>query len=263
MSTKPDQAQSDRFEFQGDTFLCDTSGIRRDDRFLPFLCTDDSRFELASNHGGAINEAFSDSFGTSVEFFFQESGSGPLKADYLIGEDIPEVGAILRGQPGPIRSMESPQSLRVDPTSTVRFPDHFSQRLRFVIVIVEGTRASPTLLDISPVMFIDGDSFVLSGTDSGAVHWNSTILSHASHLAIEGGRNRTSGLTVQGVGGANREQIEQAFFRAMTDMMPSSPTISLAALITFQSAVDLFGSNSAAATAVAEAMVAVGLLVFV
>ena len=34
------------------------------------------------------------------------------------------------------------------------------------------------------------------------MHFNSTILSHAFYLAIEGGTNRTSGQSVQGVGAA-------------------------------------------------------------
>ena len=41
------------------------------------------------------------------------------------------------------------------------------------------------------------------------MHTNSAIPSHAFYLAVEGGRNRVSGLTVQGVGAANREQIER------------------------------------------------------
>ncbi len=48
------------------------------------------------------------------------------------------------------------------------------------------------------------------------MHINSTIVNHAFYLAIEGGRNRVSGLTVQGVGAANREQIEKSFYRAFT-----------------------------------------------
>src|SRR5258708_18281891 len=37
--------------------------------------------------------------------------------------------------------------------------------------------------------------------------FRSTIVTHAFYLAIEGGTNRTSGLTVAGEGAANREQI--------------------------------------------------------
>ena len=34
---------------------------------------------------GALNESFSDVMGTSAEFYFQQPGSGNLRADYLIG----------------------------------------------------------------------------------------------------------------------------------------------------------------------------------
>ena len=41
----------------------------------------------------------------------------------------------------------------------------------------------------------------LGPDDNGGVHINSGIPNHAFYLAIEGGTNRTSGLSVQGVGG--------------------------------------------------------------
>ena len=184
-------------------------------------------------------------FGTSVEFFFQDAGVGSLRADYLMGEDV--LGF------GPIRSLEFPQAILVDSTSTVLFPDHFSRRLRFTIV-TDGV-----VLFIVPFGFVGTDFFSLGGTDDGGVHLNSTILSHAFYLAIEGGLNPTSGLSVQGVGGTNREQIERVFFRAMTEMMPSATTMPLAAAVLCQSAVDLFGANSAVSIAVDQALSAVGL----
>ena len=61
---------------------------------------------------GALNEAFSDIIGTSVEFFFQEPGSGRGKADYLIAEDVLS--------PGAARSMSNPQQYQQ--------PDHYSRR---------------------------------------------------------------------------------------------------------------------------------------
>jgi bacillolysin len=65
------------------------------------------------NEPGALNEAFSDIMGTSVEFFFQPAGIGYLKADYLIGEDLtsPSIG---------FRSMANPQAFGD--------PDHYSRR---------------------------------------------------------------------------------------------------------------------------------------
>lgn len=89
-------------------------------------------------------------------------------------------------------------------------------------------------------------------------HYNSTILSHAFYLAIEGGTNRTSGLSVQGVGAANREQIEKVFFRALTSLMPSSSTYALVRGATIQSARDLYGAGSAPERAVTQAWDAVG-----
>ena len=38
-------------------------------------------------------------------------------------------------------------------------------------------------------------------SDGGGVHHNSTVLSHAFYLAIEGGRNATTGRSVTGVAG--------------------------------------------------------------
>jgi bacillolysin len=66
------------------------------------------------DESGALNEAFSDMMGTSIEFFFQPAGTGGLKADYLLGEDVV--------QPGGRRSMENPGAFGD--------PDHYS--IRFV-----------------------------------------------------------------------------------------------------------------------------------
>src|SRR5207247_9183681 len=92
----------------------------------------------------------------------------------------------------------------------------------------------------------------------GDPHYNSTIASHAFYLAIEGGANRTSGLAVQGVGAANREQIEKAFFRALTVLLPSYATFALTRAATIQSARDLYGAGSNAERAITQAWDAVG-----
>src|SRR6185436_3394774 len=67
---------------------------------------------IYQNESGALNEAFSDIIGTSAEFFFQPAGSGSLRADYLLGEDVVT--------PGGIRSMENP--------NVFGDPDHYSRR---------------------------------------------------------------------------------------------------------------------------------------
>ena len=166
---------------------------------------------IYQNESGALNEAFSDMMGTSIEFFFQPAGNGDLKADYLIGEDVVKTGGL--------RSMENPQA-HGD-------PDHYSRRF-------------------------------LGSADNGGVHINSGIANQAFYLSIEGGTNRTSGLAVQGVGAANREQIEKVFFRAFTSMLPTNATFALAREATIQAARDLYGAGSNAERAVTQAWTAVG-----
>jgi bacillolysin len=90
------------------------------------------------------------------------------------------------------------------------------------------------------------------------VHFNSTILSHAFYLAVEGGTNRTSGASVQGVGANNRDQIEKVFFRALTQLLPSAANFGLARAAVIQAARDLYGSGGRVETAVTQAFDAVG-----
>ena len=94
--------------------------------------------------------------------------------------------------------------------------------------------------------------------DDGGVHINSGIASHAFHLAVEGGVNRTSGVAVTGVGRANREQIERVFYRAFTSMLPASARFSTARSATIQAARDLYGAGSAVERAITDAWTAVG-----
>ena len=94
--------------------------------------------------------------------------------------------------------------------------------------------------------------------DNGGVHVNSAIPNQAFYLAIEGGTNRTSGMTVAGVGGGNREQIEKVFYRAFTQLLPADATFSMARAATIQASRDLYGAGSAAERAVIQAWTAVG-----
>jgi Zn-dependent metalloprotease len=109
----------------------------------------------------------------------------------------------------------------------------------------------------NPAEFGDPDHYSLRFI-GGDPHYNSTIASHAFFLAIEGGTNRTSGRSVQGVGAANRDQVEKSFFRALTSLMPSSSTFGLTRVATIQAARDLYGLGSAAERAITQAWDAVG-----
>ena len=161
------------------------------------------------NESGALNEAFSDIMGTSIEFFY--AGPRGRAGNYVIGEDVVT--------PGGLRSMANPL-LFGD-------PDHYS--LRYT-----------------------------GAADNGGVHTNSGIANNAFYLAIEGGTNHTSGLAVSGVGPSNREQIERVFYRAFTEMLPSTATFATARQATIQAATDLYGSGSPAERAVTQAWTAVG-----
>ena len=79
--------------------------------------TDYSSDLIYRNESGALNEAFSDIMGTSVEFHFQPVGAGLMKADYLIGEDVYTPRS---GSTSGIRSMADPAAFGD--------PDHYSKR---------------------------------------------------------------------------------------------------------------------------------------
>ena len=171
------------------------------------------------NEPGALSEGFADVIGTAVEFYVHEPGDGPLRADYLIGEDAGP----------PIRSLRDPREVSLSrDEGDFLFPDHY-------------------------------DDLYRGPFDNGGVHLNSTILGHLYYLAVEGGTNRTSGLAVQGVGGDNRLQIERIFFNAWAHLLPSFATFSIAADSLIQSAVELYGPSHPATTAIAQAIAAVGI----
>jgi bacillolysin len=143
---------------------------------------------------------------------------------YRTGSGAPQpdylIGAdVVRGPLNGLRSMASPRAFGD--------PDHYSRRR--------------------------GDA-----ADQGEVHANAGISNNAFYLAIEGGTNATSGARVEGVGPANREQIEKVFYRAFAFLMPSNATFAIARAATIQSARDLYGGGSAVELAVTQAWAAVG-----
>jgi Zn-dependent metalloprotease len=218
----------------------------------PFLCSE-GRYVIGSNQAGALNEAFSDVFGTSVELFYHPRGEGLLRGDYALGEDVEGFG--------PIRSLSNPGAIHAaGDTGPLPFPDHFSRHLSYALVLLQGTQANPIVVDFAPLAFVNGSPIPMfkTGSDFGGVHFNATVLGHAFYLAVEGGRNGTSGVTVSGVGDANRALIERAFFRAMTELLPNSPSMATAAQAIYQSSVDLYGASSAPANAIRQALMAVG-----
>lgn len=249
---------SSRFQWRDEVFRCGdlyTLETLEEDDFLPvqapLLCFDEDgnptrsregRLAYFMDHGGAIHEAYSDLIGTAVEFAVHPPGEGPLRADYTNGEDAGD----------PIRRIDDPRS---EPIGPFFLPDAYGQEFRFLAVLIGKNFVYFTGLGMK-----EGRTFRVPGGDGyGAGHWNSTILSHAYYLAIEGGTHASSGLTVAGVGGANRTQIERAFFRALVDLAPPFADFPTMGIAIRQAAVDLHGAGSPAHTAVDQALTAVGL----
>ena len=168
------------------------------------------------NEPGALDEAFSDIIAAATEFHIEEPGRGPLRADYLVGEDIGF----------PLRSLRDPQALQNPITGP--YPDHYDNRY-------------------------------LGQLDQGGVHINATILGHAYFLAVEGGTNRTSGLSVTGVGRESRLDIERTFFNAWVNLMPSFADHAIVRESLIRSATDLHGADADATRAIREALDAVGI----
>lgn len=190
----------------------------------PALCRD-GRFVLGSNQGAAVNESLSDVFATGAGFFHEGAGAA---ADYRMDT---------------IRSLEDPGSIDGN-------PDAYGRRVEFALA---GAG------EFSGFMFVGGRFVVdLDNCCYGAEHWNSTILSHAFYLAVEGGANRTTGLSVEGTGDAGRALIERIFFRAVRDLLPPVASLPLAADAIRQAAADL-DAGGAAQRAVEQALRAVGL----
>ena len=224
------------------------------------VACEEGRILLVADHGGAVEEALGDVLGTAVEFDLHANAAGPLQADYLSGEDTGVVA----------RSMSDPRSLRVAPEPPPADyegppyvnpprPDAYQDVFRFVVGLWDD---EPDRGFFLPFGSVDGETIVrLPSSDGGGVHFNSTILSHAFYLAVEGGRNGSTGLAVEGVGAANFAQVERAFFHAVTQLMPPQVNFFQAANFIRRSAFDLYGLNSATFLAIHQAFNAVGLTI--
>ena len=100
--------------------------------------------------------------------------------------------------------------------------------------------------------------FIGTDTDDGGVHFNATIATHAFYLAVAGGRNSVSGVTVTGIGLGNIERMEKIFYRAFTQLMGPNSLFSDARRATLQAASDLYGAGSNDRAQVELAWTAVG-----
>lgn len=92
--------------------------------------------------------------------------------------------------------------------------------------------------------------------DNGGVHTNSGISNNIFYLAVAGGTNHVSGVTVTGVGANNAAKI---WYRALTVYMTSSTNFAQARMATLNAATDLYRASSTQYNTVATAWCAAGI----
>jgi thermolysin len=95
--------------------------------------------------------------------------------------------------------------------------------------------------------------------DNGGVHINSGIVNQAYYLMVQGGTNRTSGITVRGLGTDQRERIEKIFYRAFVFYLVPSSTFRDARGATLRAAAELYGEGSVEQQTVRQGWDAVGM----
>ena len=235
---------------EGVTHTCRTTTFpglaRTDDGDLvegkfPAACSDDGRFILASRQGSAANEALADIFGVSAGYFHEQDGA---TGSYEVGID---------SAGGAIRSLSNPRP----PIQ----PRAYRDRIEFAFYCSEYVDGE-CFGSFAGVIFIRGRYVATipgpEGCCYGGEHLNSTILSHAFYLAVEGGTNLATGRRVSGVGAANRKVIEEIFFRGLTVHMPAAGTLPRTAAVIRQAAADLHAPDSAPYQAVHQALRAAG-----
>jgi len=175
----------------------------------------------------SLNEAFSDIMGTRLEHFCQPKGNGFGKADWYIGEDegpvffdysssYPSVKYAI------IRRLDDPTAFRVKWThpSTGKsayevYFDHYSNY----------AKENPFLK-------------ILLGKSVTYPYGNSTIISHMYYLLSEGGVNKTSKKSVNGIG---MDAATDVFFHAYTKFFWSKTNFIQAAFLIAWAGYDIYG----------------------
>jgi bacillolysin len=185
--------------------------------------TDSTSGLIYFDQPGSLNEALSDIMGVNIEFRYQQVGYGYQKSDWWEGEDIKkpfEAG----------RDLSDPARLIFMPSMGWKYPDHMSK-----------------YYDFTPYNYLDNNG----------VHINQAIVTHAYYLLAQGGTNRTSGLSVNGIGVAKAEKIA---YRGWVYYLTPSSNFSNARAACIQAANDLFGGGSTETGRVNEAFRACGII---
>ncbi|MCY4637347.1 MAG: M4 family metallopeptidase [Acidobacteria bacterium] len=226
-------------------------------------CPDD-RFALWSDEGGAVHEAYADIFALSAARHAAGRGA-PVSVDW-----------VLDGPGGrPVRSVSSPHVVPVG-FGNLGHAATYGQRYQLAVACVGSCDARFPVLRPVPlyirgghvvshaeaVPVLDVDAAYLKRLPYGAVHWNSTILSRAFHLAVEGSGQVGAESYVMGVGDAHREAVERIWFHALRRFFPNNLDLPRASAAIHQAARELTSDPPRGADlyeAVSGGLAAVGL----
>ena len=168
---------------------------------------------------GALNEAFSDIWGAAVEFY-----AAPTKSTWLIGEDIERRSGHLA-----LRSMSNPKSEGQ--------PDTYG-----------GTYwqnpncGTPT-----------------QNNDYCGVHTNSGVLNHWFYILVQGKSGTNDIGSSYNVTGIGMDKAANIAYRLESVYLSANSTYANARTYGIQSAIDLYGANSAEVIATTNAFYAVGI----
>jgi Zn-dependent metalloprotease len=175
-----------------------------------------------ARESGALNEGFSDVFGTMVERFAR----GVTNSDtWKIGEECYTPGT----SGDALRYMANTHGNGTQTSGGD--PDHYTERL------YQGT-CTPS-----------------NTNDQCGVHTNSGILNKAFYLSSEGGTHHVSGVTTTGMGPGDAEKI---YYRGLSVYMTAGTNFAAARTALLNSATDLFGASSSQYNTIATAWCAVG-----
>ncbi len=84
-------------------------------------------------------------------------------------------------------------------------------------------------------------------------------MNQAYYLMVQGGTNRTSGISVRGIGTEQRERMERIFYRAFVFYLVPSSTFRDAREATLRAAAELYGPGSVEQETVRQGWDAVGM----
>ncbi len=188
---------------------------------LTHAVTENEAGLIYEDQSGALNESYSDVFGTLVEFY-----GDPGNADWLSAEDI-----YTPGTPGDAgRDLSNPSGGAAGTWNPVTpfggaQPDHMSIFAALPLVL-----------------------------DSGGVHINSGIPNKAAYLIAQGGS--FYGVTVTGIG---RSAMGAIYYRTLTQYLTPTSNFMDARNASIQACIDLYGNGHANCDSVQNGFTAVGI----